>query len=154
MYINLNHSVSSFSTKTNNSTITRIDNNLVKNNNNNTDTDSNNNNKITEVYRELSRGEVWGFKQQVEMLQKRKKELEEAGIYCVSGSNQIRQEHKAEYRELLDAISILEQKAAGRVNPQPMRQKAARKPQQQRQTLTDAERLQFAQQLADLRKRL
>jgi len=154
MYINLNHSVSSFSTKTNNSTITRIDNNLVKNNNNNTDTDSNNNNKITEVYRELSRGEVWGFKQQVEMLQKRKKELEEAGIYCVSGSNQIRQEHKAEYRELLDAISVLEQKAAGKVNPQPMRQKAARKPQQQRQTLTDAERLQFAQQLADLRKRL
>ena len=153
MYINLNKPVSSFSTKTNNSTITRIDNNLVKNNNNNTDTDSNNN-KITEVYRELSRGEVWGFKQQVEMLQKRKKELEEAGIYCVSGSNQIRQEHKAEYRELLDAISVLEQKAAGKVNPQPMRQKAARKPQQQKQTLTDAERLQFAQQLADLRKRL
>ena len=153
MYINLNKPVSSFSTKTSNSTITRIDNNLVKNNNNNTDTDSNNN-KITEVYRELSRGEVWGFKQQVEMLQKRKKELEEAGIYCVSGSNQIRQEHKAEYRELLDAISVLEQKAAGKVNPQPMRQKAARKPQQQKQTLTDAERLQFAQQLADLRKRL
>ena len=153
MYINLNKPVSSFSTKTNNSTITRIDNNLVKNNNNNTDTDSNNN-KITEVYRELSRGEVWGFKQQVEMLQKRKKELEEAGIYCVSGSNQIRQEHKAEYRELLDAISVLEQKAAGKVNPQPMRQKAARNPQKQQQTLTDAERLQFAQQLADLRKRL
>lgn len=153
MFITLNQPVSSFSTKTNNSTITRIDNNLVKNNNNNTDTDSNNN-KITEVYRELSRGEVWGFKQQVEMLQKRKKELEEAGIYCVSGSNQIRQEHRAEYRELLDAISVLEQKAAGKVNPKPMRQKAARKPQQQRQTLTDAERLQFAQQLADLRKRL
>lgn len=153
MLITLNQPVSSFSTKTNNSTITRIDNNLVKNNNNNTDTDSNNN-KITEVYRELSRGEVWGFKQQVEMLQKRKKELEEAGIYCVSGSNQIRQEHKAEYRELLDAISILEQKAAGKVNPQPMRQKAARKPQKQQQTLTDAERLQFAQQLADLRKSL
>lgn len=153
MYINLNKPVSSFSTKTNNSTITRIDNNLVKNSNNNTDTDSNNN-KITEVYRELSRGEVWGFKQQVEMLQKRKRELEEAGIYCVSGSNQIRQEHRAEYRELLDAISILEQKAAGKVNPQPMRQKAARKPQKQQQTLTDAERLQFAQQLADLRKRL
>lgn len=153
MFITLNQPVSSFSTKTNNSTITRIDNNLVKNNNNNTDTDSNNN-KITEVYRELSRGEVWGFKQQVEMLQKRKKELEEAGIYCVSGSNQIRQEHRAEYRELLDAISILEQKAAGKVNPQPMRQKAARKPQKQQQTLTDAERLQFAQQLADLRKSL
>lgn len=153
MFITLNQPVSSFSTKTNNSTITRIDNNLVKNSNNNTDTDSNNN-KITEVYRELSRGEVWGFKQQVEMLQKRKKELEEAGIYCVSGSNQIRQEHRAEYRELLDAISILEQKAAGKVNPQPMRQKAARKPQKQQQTLTDAERLQFAQQLADLRKRL
>ena len=152
MYINLNKPVSSFSTKTNNSTITRIDNNLVKNNNN-TDTDSNNN-KITEVFRELSKGEVWGFKQQVEMLQKRKKELEEAGIYCVSGSNQIRQEHKAEYRELLDAISILEQKAAGKVNPQPMRQKAARKQQKQQQMLTDAERLQFAQQLADLRKRL
>tara|TARA_R100000152_G_C6765585_1_gene190409 strand:- start:311 stop:772 length:462 start_codon:yes stop_codon:yes gene_type:complete len=153
MFITLNQPVSSFSTKTDNSTITRIDNNLVKNNNNNTDTDSNNN-KITEVYRELSRGEVWGFKQQVEMLQKRKKELEEAGIYCVSGSNQIRQEHRAEYRELLDAISILEQKAAGKVNPQPMRQKAARKPQKQQQTLTDAERLQFAQQLADLRKSL
>tara|TARA_R100001510_G_scaffold29165_1_gene25831 strand:+ start:1366 stop:1827 length:462 start_codon:yes stop_codon:yes gene_type:complete len=153
MYINLNKPVSSFSTKTNNSTITRIDNNLVKNNNNNTDTDSNNN-KITEVFRELSKGEVWGFKQQVEMLQKRKKELEEAGIYCVSGSNQIRQEHRAEYRELLDAISILEQKAAGKVNPQPMRQKAARKPQKQQQMLTDAERLQFVQQLADLRKRL
>ena len=154
MFINLNHSVSSFSTKTNNSTITRIDNNLVKNNNNNTDTDSNNNNKITEVFRELSKGEVWGFKQQVEMLQKRKRELEEAGIYCVSGSNQIRQEHKAEYRELLDAISILEQKAAGKVNPQPMRQKAARKQKKQQQMLTDAERLQFAQQLADLRKSL
>ena len=153
MYINLNKPVSSFSTKTNNSTITRIDNNLVKNSNNNTDTDSNNN-KITEVYRELSRGEVWGFKQQVEMLQKRKRELEEAGIYCVSGSNQIRQEHRAEYRELLDAISILEQKAAGKVNPQPMRQKAARKPQKQQQTLTDAERLQFAQQLAELRRSL
>ena len=153
MLITLNKPVSSFSTKTDNSTITRIDNNLVKNNNNNTDTDSNNN-KITEVFRELSKGEVWGFKQQVEMLQKRKKELEEAGIYCVSGSNQIRQEHRAEYRELLDAISILEQKAAGKVNPQPMRQKAARKPQKQQQMLTDAERLQFAQQLADLRKRL
>jgi len=153
MLITLNQPVSSFSTKTNNSTITRIDNNLVKKNNNNTDTDSNNN-KITEVFRELSRGEVWGFKQQVEMLQKRKKELEEAGIYCVSGSNRIRQEHKAEYRELLDAISVLEQKAAGKVNPQPMRQKAARKPQKQQQTLTDAERLQFAQQLAELRKSL
>ena len=153
MLITLNKPVSSFSTKTDNSTITRIDNNLVKNSNNNTDTDSNNN-KITEVYRELSRGEVWGFKQQVEMLQKRKKELEEAGIYCVSGSNQIRQEHRAEYRELLDAISILEQKAAGKVNPQPMRQKAARKPQKQQQTLTDAERLQFAQQLAELRRSL
>tara|TARA_R100001440_G_C2438113_1_gene105712 strand:- start:22 stop:480 length:459 start_codon:yes stop_codon:yes gene_type:complete len=152
MIINLNKPVSSFSTKTNNSTITRIDNNLVKNNN--TDTDSNNNNKITEVFRELSKGEVWGFKQQVEMLQKRKRELEEAGIYCVSGSNQIRQEHKAEYRELLDAISILEQKAAGKVNPQPMRQKVARKQQKQQQMLTDAERLQFAEQLADLRKRL
>lgn len=153
MIINLNKPVSSFSTKTNNSTITRIDNNLVKNNNN-TDTDSNNNDKITEVFRELSKGEVWGFKQQVEMLQKRKRELEEAGIYCVSGSNQIRQEHKAEYRELLDAISILEQKAAGKVNPQPMRQKVARKQQKQQQMLTDAERLQFAEQLADLRKRL
>ena len=153
MIITLNQPVSSFSTKSNNSTITRLDNNLVKNSNNNTDTDSNNN-KITEVYRELSRGEVWGFKQQVEMLQKRKKELEEAGIYCVSGSNQIRQEHRAEYRDLLDAISILEQKAAGKVNPQPMRQKAARKPQKQQQTLTDAERLQFAQQLAELRKSL
>ena len=153
MFITLNQPVSSFSTKTNNSTITRIDNNLVKNSNNNTDTDSNNN-KITEVYRELSKGEVWGYKQQVEMLQKRKKELEEAGIYCVSGSNQIRQEHRAEYRELLDAISVLEQKAAGKVNPKPMRQKAARKPQKQQQMLTDAERLQFAQQLADLRKRL
>ena len=153
MIITLNQPVSSFSTKSNNSTITRIDNNLVKNSNNNTDTDSNNN-KITEVYRELSRGEVWGFKQQVEMLQKRKKELEEAGIYCVSGSNQIRQEHRAEYRDLLDAISILEQKAAGKVNPQPMRQKATRKPQKQQQTLTDAERLQFAQQLAELRKSL
>ena len=152
MIITLNQPVSSFSTKTNNSTITRIDNNLVKNSNNNTDTD--NNNKITEVYRELSRGEVWGFKQQVEMLQKRKKELEEAGIYCVSGSNQIRQEHRAEYRDLLDAISILEQKAAGKVNPQPMRQKATRKPQKQQQTLTDAERLQFAQQLAELRRSL
>mgnify|MGYP003136774645 CR=1 FL=1 len=154
MIINLNKTVSSFSTKNNNSTITRLDNNLVKNNNNNTDTDSNNNNKITEVFRELSKGEVWGFKQQVEMLQKRKRELEEAGIYCVSGSNQIRQEHKAEYRELLDAISILEQKAAGKVNPQPMRQKAARKQKKQQQMLTDAERLQFAQQLADLRKSL
>tara|TARA_A100001201_G_scaffold135301_1_gene123502 strand:- start:368 stop:829 length:462 start_codon:yes stop_codon:yes gene_type:complete len=153
MIITLNQPVSSFSTKSNNSTITRLDNNLVKNSNNNTDTDSNNN-KITEVYRELSRGEVWGFKQQVEMLQKRKKELEEAGIYCVSGSNQIRQEHRAEYRDLLDAISILEQKAAGKVNPQPMRQKAARKPQKQQQTLTDAERLQFAQQLAELRRSL
>ena len=153
MIITLNQPVSSFSTKSNNSTITRIDNNLVKNSNNNTDTDSNNN-KITEVYRELSRGEVWGFKQQVEMLQKRKKELEEAGIYCVSGSNQIRPEHRAEYRDLLDAISILEQKAAGKVNPQPMRQKATRKPQKQQQTLTDAERLQFAQQLAELRRSL
>ena len=153
MIINLNKPVSSFSTKNNNSTITRLDNNLVKNNNNNTDTDSNNN-KITEVFRELSKGEVWGFKQQVEMLQKRKRELEEAGIYCVSGSNQIRQEHKAEYRELLDAISILEQKAAGKVNPQPMRQKAARKQKKQQQMLTDAERLQFAEQLADLRKSL
>ena len=152
MIITLNQPVSSFSTKSNNSTITRIDNNLVKNSNNNTDTD--NNNKITEVYRELSRGEVWGFKQQVEMLQKRKKELEEAGIYCVSGSNQIRPEHRAEYRDLLDAISILEQKAAGKVNPQPMRQKATRKPQKQQQTLTDAERLQFAQQLAELRRSL
>ena len=68
---------------------------------------------------ELSSKEIWQYERQIELLTNRIKELEEAGIYCVSGQNRIRPEHKAEHRQLGEAVSILQQKAAGIVNPKP-----------------------------------
>tara|TARA_R110001592_G_scaffold362722_3_gene677860 strand:+ start:63 stop:389 length:327 start_codon:yes stop_codon:yes gene_type:complete len=68
---------------------------------------------------ELSSKQIWQYERQIELLTNRIKELEEAGIYCVSGQNRIRPEHKAEHRQLGDAVSILQQKAAGIVNPKP-----------------------------------
>tara|TARA_R110002012_G_scaffold204002_2_gene373528 strand:+ start:272 stop:622 length:351 start_codon:yes stop_codon:yes gene_type:complete len=68
---------------------------------------------------ELSSKEIWQYERQIELLTNRIKELEEAGIYCVSGQNRIRPEHKDEHRQLREAVSILQQKAAGIVNPKP-----------------------------------
>ena len=122
----------------NNTTTTNINNNTTDSNNNNTNDTDNINRNITVKFRELSKGEVWGYKQQIEMLVNRKKELEEAGIYDVSGQNKIRKQHREEYRQLSDAISILQQKAAGAVNPQP----------------TEAERAEMLQNFAELKKSL
>ena len=135
---------------------TNINNNNTDSNNNNNINDTNNiNRNITVKFRELSKGEVWGYKQQIEMLVNRKKELEEAGIYDVSGQNKIRKEHREEYRQLEDAISILQQKAAGAVNPQPIRkQKAAPKPKETRKQATEAERAEMLKNFAELKKSL
>ena len=133
---------------------TNINNNNTDSNNNNNINDTNNiNRNITVKFRELSKGEVWGYKQQIEMLVNRKKELEEAGIYDVSGQNKIRKEHREEYKQLNDAISILQQKAAGAVNPQPIRkQKAAPKPKETRKQATEAERAEMLKNFAELKK--
>ena len=135
---------------------TNINNNNTDSNNNNNINDTNNiNRNITVKFRELSKGEVWGYKQQIEMLVNRRKELEEAGIYDVSGQNKIRKEHREEYRQLEDAISILQQKAAGAVNPQPIRkQKAAPKPKETRKQATEAERAEMLKNFAELKKSL
>ena len=135
---------------------TNINNNNTDSNNNNNINDTNNiNRNITVKFRELSKGEVWGYKQQIEMLVNRRKELEEAGIYDVSGQNKIRKEHREEYRQLEDAISILQQKAAGAVNPQPIRkQKAAPKPKETRKAATEAERAEMLKNFAELKKSL
>lgn len=68
---------------------------------------------------ELNSKEIWQYERQIELLTNRIKELEEAGIYCVSGQNRLQPEHKAEHRQLGEAVSILQQKAAGIVNPKP-----------------------------------
>ena len=68
---------------------------------------------------ERSSKEIWTFDRQIELLSGRLKELEEAGIYCVSGQNIIRPQHKAEFQQLKEAVSILKQKAAGLVDPRP-----------------------------------
>ena len=135
---------------------TNINNNNTDSNNNNNINDTNNiNRNITVKFRELSKGEVWGYKQQIDMLVNRRKELEEAGIYDVSGQNKIRKEHREEYRQLEDAISILQQKAAGAVNPQPIRQqKAATKPKETRKAATEAERAEMLKNFAELKKSL
>ena len=135
---------------------TNINNNNTDSNNNNNINDTNNiNRNITVKFRELSKGEVWGYKQQIDMLVNRRKELEEAGIYDVSGQNKIRKEHREEYRQLEDAISILQQKAAGAVNPQPIRkQKAAPKPKETRKQATEAERAEMLKNFAELKKSL
>ena len=139
----------------NNNTTTNINNNNTDSNNINTNDTDNINRNITVKFRELSKGEVWGYKQQIEMLVNRKKELEEAGIYDVSGQNKIRKQHREEYRQLSDAISILQQKAAGAVNPQPIReQKAATKPKETRKAATEAERAQMLKNFAELKKSL
>ena len=139
----------------NNNTTTNINNNNTDSNNINTNDTDNINRNITVKFRELSKGEVWGYKQQIEMLVNRKKELEEAGIYDVSGQNKIRKQHREEYRQLSDAISILQQKAAGAVNPQPIRQqKAATKPKETRKAATEAERAEMLQNFAELKKSL
>lgn len=139
----------------NNTTTTNINNNTTDSNNNNTNDTDNINRNITVKFRELSKGEVWGYKQQIEMLVNRKKELEEAGIYDVSGQNKIQKQHREEYRQLSDAISILQQKAAGAVNPQPIRQqKAATKPKETRKAATEAERAEMLKNFAELKKSL
>lgn len=139
----------------NNNTTTNINNNTTDSNNINTNDTDNINRNITVKFRELSKGEVWGYKQQIEMLVNRKKELEEAGDYDVSGQNKIQKQHREEYRQLSDAISILQQKAAGAVNPQPIRQqKAATKPKETRKQATEAERAEMLKNFAELKKSL
>ena len=139
----------------NNNTTTNINNNNTDSNNINTNDTDNINRNITVKFRELSKGEVWGYKQQIEMLVNRKKELEEAGIYDVSGQNKIQKQHREEYKQLSDAISILQQKAAGAVNPQPIRkQKAATKPKETRRAATEAERAEMLKNFAELKKSL
>ena len=134
---------------------TNINNNNTDSNNINTNDTDNINRNITVKFRELSKGEVWGYKQQIEMLVNRKKELEEAGIYDVSGQNKIQKQHREEYRQLSDAISILQQKAAGAVNPQPIRQqKAEAKPKETRKAATEAERAEMLKNFAELKKSL
>ena len=102
---------------------------------------------------ELNSKEIWTYERQIELLTNRIKELEEAGIYCVSGYNKIQPEHKTEYRQLKEAISIFQQKAAGIVNPKP--QVAVRRPrrEQRKKPRTDAEwealRAAFAKAVAD-----
>jgi hypothetical protein len=88
---------------------------------------------------ELSSKEIWTYERQIDLLTNRIKELEEAGIYCVSGYNKIQPEHKTEYRQLKDAVSIFQQKAAGIVNPKP--QVTTRRPrrEQRKKPRTDAE---------------
>tara|TARA_R110000751_G_scaffold42386_2_gene98518 strand:- start:341 stop:664 length:324 start_codon:yes stop_codon:yes gene_type:complete len=66
---------------------------------------------------ELNSKEIWQYERQIELLTNRIKELEEAGVYCVSGQNRIQPEHKVEHRQLGEAVSILQQKAAGIINP-------------------------------------
>ena len=87
---------------------------------------------------ELSSKEIWTYEKQIELLTNRIKELEEAGVYCVSGQNRIQSQHKAEYKQLRDAVSILKQKAAGIVNPKPEVQREGPVREKRRPT-TDAE---------------
>ena len=101
---------------------------------------------------ELSSKQIWQYERQIELLTNRIKELEEAGIYCVSGQNRIRPEHKAEHRQLREAVSILQQKAAGIVNPKP--KITVRRPRvERRRPRTDAEwealATEFAKAVAD-----
>jgi hypothetical protein len=86
---------------------------------------------------ELNSKEIWQYERQIELLTNRIKELEEAGVYCVSGQNRIQPEHKAEHRQLREAVSILQQKAAGIVNPKA--KVAVRKPIERRRPRTDEE---------------
>ena len=99
---------------------------------------------------ELNSKEIWTYERQIDLLTNRIKELEEAGIYCVSGYNKIQPEHKTEYRQLKDAVSIFQQKAAGIVNPQP--QVVARRPRKEpRKPRTDAEWKALATEFAKVR---
>tara|TARA_Y100000310_G_C20466636_1_gene707964 strand:+ start:111 stop:479 length:369 start_codon:yes stop_codon:yes gene_type:complete len=68
---------------------------------------------------ELSSKEIWTYEKQIELLSNRRRELEEAGVYCVSGQNIIQSQHRSEYCQLGEVVSILKQKAAGIVNPKP-----------------------------------
>ena len=86
---------------------------------------------------ELNSKEIWTHERQIDLLTNRIKELEEAGIYCVSGQNRIQPEHKTEYRQLKDAVSIFQQKAAGIVNPK--LQAVIRPTKERRKPRTDAE---------------
>jgi hypothetical protein len=87
---------------------------------------------------ELTSKEIWKYERQIELLTNRITELEEAGIYCVTGYNKIQPEHKTEFRQLKEAVSIFRQKAAGIVNPKP--QVTTRRPPKERgKPLTDAE---------------
>lgn len=86
---------------------------------------------------ELNSKEIWQYERQIELLANRIKELEELGEYCVSGQNRIQPEHKAEHRQLREAVSILQQKAAGIVNPRA--KVAVRKPIERKRPRTDEE---------------
>jgi hypothetical protein len=92
---------------------------------------------------ELSSKEIWKYERQIELLTNRMTKLEDAGVYCVSGYNKIQPEHKTEYRQLKEAVSIFQQKAAGIVNPKPQ-VTTRRPPKEQRKPLTDAERKELA----------
>ena len=87
---------------------------------------------------ELSSKEIWTFERQIELLTNRLRELEEAGVYCVSGQNRIQPKHKAEYKQLREAVSILKQKAAGIVDPKPEIQRDEG-PTKRKRPRTDAE---------------
>ena len=103
---------------------------------------------------ELSSKEIWTYEKQVELLSNRRTELEEAGIYCVSGRNIIRPEHRREYRELGEVISILKQKAAGIVNPKPkpISQQASIR-RETRKPVSDEERARLLEQFRELKKK-
>tara|TARA_R110002020_G_scaffold16172_4_gene57287 strand:- start:140 stop:490 length:351 start_codon:yes stop_codon:yes gene_type:complete len=99
---------------------------------------------------ERSSKEIWQYERQIELLSNRIKELEEAGEYCVSGQNRIQPQHKAEHRQLREAVSILQQKAAGIVNPRP--KVAVRKPRaERRRPRTDEEWEALATEFAKVR---
>lgn len=99
---------------------------------------------------ELSSKEIWTFQKQIELLSNRRAELEEAGIYCVSGQNIIQKEHRTEYRQLGEVVNILKQKAAGIVNPTPPITKAPPN-QQNRKPRTDEEWNQLLTEFREMR---
>jgi hypothetical protein len=99
---------------------------------------------------ERSSKEIWQYERQIELLSNRINELEEAGEYCVSGQNRIQLQHKAEHKQLKEAVSILQQKAAGIVNPRP--KVTVRKPRaERRRPRTDEEWEALATEFAKVR---
>tara|TARA_R100000664_G_scaffold2110_1_gene5415 strand:+ start:3448 stop:3819 length:372 start_codon:yes stop_codon:yes gene_type:complete len=118
-------------------------------------TDTVDNNRINVKVVERSSKEIWTYERQTELLASRLKELEEAGIYCVSGQNIIRPEHRAEYRQLKDAISNLKQKAAGIVDPKPQPDPTSilsRPKRPNRKSVSDEERKRLVAEFRRLRE--